>query len=221
MIITVGNTKGGVGKSTTALQLALDLASGYTLGEVARVWLIDGDRQQTSLTAVTQRGEAGKPVIPAAAYADGATLRAQVMQQRGGFDHIVIDVGGRDSSALRAALTVSDVVLIPFLPRSFDLWALDDMASLLEETRAVHDIRALAFLNSADPQGTDNAEAAEAVKGVKGIELLPVSLNRRKAFAHASGAGLHVDEYKPRDGRACKEISDLLRATFDVMPISL
>lgn len=217
MIITVGNTKGGVGKSTAALQIALDLALGLTHGEESRVWLIDGDRQQTSITAITGRAESGKPMIAAAAYADGATLRAQVTQQGGGFDHIVIDAGGRDSSALRAALTVSDVVLIPFLPRSFDLWAIDDMAQLLEQTRAVHDIRALAFLNSADPQGKDNVEAVEAVKGVQGIELLPATLNRRKAFAHASGAGMHVDEYKPRDAFACKEVRELVRATFDAM----
>ena len=40
---------------------------------------------------------------------------------------IVIDAGGRDSTALRAALVLADHVLIPLQPRSFDLWALNDM----------------------------------------------------------------------------------------------
>ncbi|MNN99985.1 hypothetical protein D3C81_2197700 [compost metagenome] len=75
-------------------------------------------------------------------------------------------------------------------------------------------------MNSADPQGGDNADATAAVAEVQGIDLLPARLNRRKAFAHASGAGLHVDEYKPRDGRACKEMSDLVRATFAAMELS-
>ena len=215
MIFTVGNTKGGVGKSTTAVQLALGLS---LTGE--RVWLVDGDRQQTSVAAITVRAESGLSPIAASAYSDGATLRAQVTQQRANFDHIVIDVGGRDSSALRAALTVSDVILIPFLPRTFDVWAFNDIATLLEETRAVHDIRALAFLNSADPQGSDNTDAAEAVAGYPGIELLPVRLNRRKAFAHSSGAGLHVSEYKPRDARACEEVEQLQKIVFDIMNTS-
>lgn len=42
------------------------------------------------------------------------TLRAQVQQQRGKWDDIVIDVGGRDSTALRAALILSDVLVVPF-----------------------------------------------------------------------------------------------------------
>lgn len=212
MILTVGNTKGGVGKSTTALQIALGLAKAGS-----NVWLVDGDRQQTSLAAITMRAESGLVMIDAAAYADGATLRAQVQQQRAKFDHIVIDVGGRDSSALRAALVVSDVVLIPFLPRAFDVWAFDDIAKLLEETRAVNDIRALAFLNSADPQGSDNADAAAAIAEYPGIDLLPVRLNRRKSFAHASGSGLHVSEFKPKDAKACEEIDALQAAIFDAM----
>jgi len=32
-------------------------------------------------------------------------------------------VGGRDTGSPRAALTVSDAILIPFRPRSVDLWA--------------------------------------------------------------------------------------------------
>ena len=40
----------------------------------------------------------------------------------GKYDHIIIDVGGRDTGSLRAALTVADAILIPFQPRSVDLW---------------------------------------------------------------------------------------------------
>lgn len=216
MILTVGNTKGGVGKSTTALQLALGLAA-----DGARVWLVDGDRQKTSLSAITLRSENGHDAIAASSYSDGATLRTQVLQQRANYDHIVIDVGGRDSSALRAALIVSDVLLIPFLPRTFDVWAFGDIAELLEETRAVNDIRALAFLNSADPQGSDNDDARAAVAAYPGIDLLPIRLNRRKAFAHASGAGLHVDEYRPRDARACEEVAALKQAVLDIVNTSV
>lgn len=209
MIVTVGNPKGGVGKSTLAVQLSLGLAA---RGE--RVWLIDGDRQGTSIGAITVRAEGGRSTIPAAAYPDGATLRSQVMQQRHLHDHIIIDAGGRDSTALRAALAVSDVVLIPFLPRSFDVWALNDAAAILAEARAVNDIKAWAVLNGADPQGGDNAEAEEAIRDLDGIELLSARVTRRKAIAHASGAGLHIEEYKPRDAAACAEIAALTDMLF-------
>lgn len=219
-IFAVVHTKGGVGKSTTAVQLALGLARqqkvGAPPGTLNKVWLVDGDRQKTSLTAITARAEAGRTMIAASAYDQGATLRAQVTQQRGAYDHIVIDCGGRDNSALRAALTVADVALIPFLPRSFDIWAFEDISALLEETRAVHDIRAIAFLNLADAQGGDNEGAAEAVAAYPQLELAPFRMNRRKAIAHASGAGMHISEYRPRDPLACEEVERMENFLLDI-----
>lgn len=59
MIFTIGNTKGGVGKSTLALNLAIALAS-----RGRRVWIVDGDRQGTTSTAMSIRAAAGKlPLI--------------------------------------------------------------------------------------------------------------------------------------------------------------
>jgi chromosome partitioning protein len=215
MIFTVGNGKGGVGKSTCALQLALGLAI-----EGARVWLIDGDRQQTVLNAITARADSGRQMIAASAYAEGKVLRTQVSEQRANYDHVVIDAGGRDSTALRGALAVSDAVLIPFKPRSFDTWALADIAVIVEEARAERDIRAFAFLNMADSQGSDNQEAAEAIADYPGIDLLDVRVGDRKAFANASGIGLHVEEMEKRDQKACLEIERLRNALFDAMSIA-
>jgi cellulose biosynthesis protein BcsQ len=79
------------------------------------VWLIDGDRQGTAQMAISLRAEAGHtPGIACASYPDGQMVRAQVKQQAAKFDNVVIDAGGRDSSALRTALVLSDVLLVPF-----------------------------------------------------------------------------------------------------------
>lgn len=213
MIITVGNTKGGVGKTTLAVNLAIARAlSGRD------VWLIDGDRQGTAQTAISIRAEAGHlPGIACATYSDGQTLRAQVQQQAGRFDDIIIDAGGRDSTALRAALVLSDVLLVPFQPRSYDVWALNDIAELVDEARSVRDgLRALAVLNCADPgeTSTDNADAAAAVADVPQFEYLPIPIRRRKAFANAAGAGLSVLELKPADKKASDELNALISALF-------
>ncbi len=47
MIVTVGNTKGGVGKTTLAINLVIARALAGR-----DVWLIDGDRQGTAQTAI-------------------------------------------------------------------------------------------------------------------------------------------------------------------------
>lgn len=213
MIVTVGNTKGGVGKTTLAVNLAIAQALAGR-----DVWLIDGDRQGTAQTAISIRAEAGHiPGIACASYPDGPTLRAQVQQQAGKFDDIIIDAGGRDSTALRAALVLSDVLLVPFQPRSYDVWALNDIAILVDEARSVRDgLQALAVLNCADPgeHSTDNADAAAAVADVPQFKYLITPLRRRKAFANAAGQGLSVLEIKPQDTKATDELKALLSALF-------
>lgn len=213
MIVTVGNTKGGVGKTTVALNLAIARALAGR-----EVWLIDGDRQGTAQTAISIRADAGHtPGIACASYPDGPTLRAQVQQQAAKFDDIIIDAGGRDSTALRAALVLSDALLVPFLPRSFDVWALNDIAALVDEARSVRDgLRAYAVLNCADPgeSSTDNAEAAEAVTDVPQFEYLAAPIRRRKSFANAAGQGLSVLELKPSDKKATEELNTLIKILF-------
>lgn len=213
MIITVGNTKGGVGKTTLAVNLAIARAM-----EGREVWLIDGDRQGTAQTAISIRADAGYlPGIACASYPDGQTLRAQVQHQAGKFDDIIIDAGGRDSTALRAALVLTDVLLVPFQPRSYDVWALNDIAALVDEARSVRDeLRAVAVLNCADPgeHSTDNIDAAAAVADVPQFEYIDTALRRRKAFANAAGQGLSVLEIKPQDIKASEELKQLIKALF-------
>ena len=213
MIITVGNTKGGVGKTTLAVNIAIARAlSGRD------VWLIDGDRQGTAQTAISVRAQAGHlPGIACASYPDGPILRSQVQQQSAKFDDVVIDAGGRDSTALRAALVLSDVLLVPFQPRSYDVWALNDMAALVDEARSVRDgLRCFAVLNCADPgeNSSDNLEAAAATADVPQFEYLPTPLRRRKAFSNAAGAGQSVLEVRPQDVKAVSELNSLLNVLF-------
>lgn len=213
MIITVGNTKGGVGKTTIAVNLAIARALAGR-----DVWLIDGDRQGTAQTAISIRAEAGHmPSIACATYPDGIALRAQIQQQKSKFDEVLIDAGGRDSTALRAALVLSDVLLVPFQPRSYDVWALSDMAELVDEARSLRDgLRAYAVLNCADPgeQSTDNSEAAAAVVDIPQFEYLPTPLRRRKVFANAASAGQCVLEIKPQDSKASAELNSLIKTLF-------
>ena len=210
-IITVGSTKGGVGKTTLALNIAIARAL-----QGRDVWLIDADRQGTASTALAIRGEAGKmPAIATAHYPEGGALRTQLQHQRGKFQDIVIDAGGRDSTALRAALVLSDLILVPFQPRSIDVWAVADIAALIKEARAVRDgLQAFAVLNLADSQGSDNTEAAEALADYPEIQYLNTPIKRRKSIANAAGSGMSVLEYQPADAKANAELNALLSAIY-------
>lgn len=210
-VIAVASTKGGVGKTTVALNIAIARAI-----QGRDVWLIDGDRQGTASTALAIRGEAGRvPAIATAHYPEGGALRTQLLHQKDKFQDIIIDVGGRDSTALRAALMLADVVLVPFQPRSVDIWAVADIAALIDEARAMGaNMEAIGFLNMADIQGSDNKDAAEALSDYPTLKYLDTPIRRRKSIANAAGSGQSVLEYLPKDEKACAELNALLSAIY-------
>lgn len=205
MILTIGNVKGGVGKTTLAVNLAIALAT-----EKRDVLLIDGDEQGTALAFTNLRTNVkGQPGYTAVAL-HGPNIRTQVRQLAPKYPDIVIDVGGRDTGSLRAALTVTNVVLIPAKPRSFDLWGVDQTADLVAEAREINeDLRAIAVLNEADPQGKDNQAAIDALNDIPGLEVAPIMIGRRKAFPNAAASGLSVLEYHD-DHKASDEMRQLV-----------
>jgi chromosome partitioning protein len=212
MIVTIGNTKGGVGKTTLALNVAIARAL-----QGRDVWYIDGDRQGTGQIALTIRAENGAtPVIACAQYSEGSTLLQQVKKMGGKFQDIVIDVGGRDSSALRSALSLTDVLIVPFAPRSLDVWALSDISNLIQETQDIRgEFPVYAVLNNADATGNDNTEAIEALEDYPLLQYIDCPIKRRKSIATSAGKGLSVLEYSPKDQKASEEIQTLVDRIFN------
>ncbi|WP_247871257.1 MULTISPECIES: AAA family ATPase [unclassified Azospirillum] len=211
----MGNTKGGVGKTTVATNLAIHHANAG--GDVL---LVDGDEQGSAATFTELRASGRPDRNPGytCVRLEGAALRTQVRALTPKYDTIIIDVGGQNTGSLRAALTVSHAVLIPVQPRTLDVWATDQIVELVGEARAVNpELRALAFVNLADPQGLagkDNRDTLAALRDTAGIEALDAMLVRRKSFANAIAAGLGVTEQvgRDRDARAVEELLALVAA---------
>jgi chromosome partitioning protein len=68
-------------------------------------------------------------------------------------------------------------------------------------------LRIVAFLNRADPYGSDNDACKAILSDVEWLEFADTPLGNRKAFGKAIASGLAVTELKPQDPKASDEAS--------------
>ncbi|MBF0344547.1 MAG: AAA family ATPase [Nitrospirae bacterium] len=201
MILTIGNTKGGVGKSTVACNLAVTAAiNGQS------VLLIDADIQASSLAF---RASREKNDIQAMAITT-PTLHKDLIRLSG-FDLIIVDSGGRDSTVFRSAIMACDTLVIPCLPSQVDFWAASDVIEILKEARVYKDIPASFLLNQVVPNTNLGKEAKEAIKDFN-IPLLNTAIYSRVAYKSCFGQGLGVIECS--DAKASNEIRSLYDELF-------
>ncbi len=207
MILTVGNIKGGVGKTTQAVNIAIERAGqGYT------VLLIDADEQGTASTFSDVRADELGDTKYQTVKLHGKSVRQQGRALASKFDYTIIDCGGRDTGGLRAAMTITDKLIIPLAPRSFDLWAVDQMAELIEEVDSVRDgLEVYCVLNMADFQGADNKDTLEMLNDYPRFIVVTSTIARRKSWANAASAGLGIIEYKPADKKAISEFKNMMK----------
>ena len=213
MILTVGGIKGGSGKTTIATSIAIIRAS-----QNKDVLLVDADDQETASDFSMLRKEtAGNFPSYTCIKLSGSSVRTEVISLSKKYDDIIIDTGGRDTSSQRAALTVSNQLLVPFVPRSFDVWTLEKVSNLVTEIQTVNPgLKACAFINRGDPKGQDNLETAELLKESPSLEFLDMVIGNRKAFGNAASKGVCVTELKPFDERAVEEVNRLYRYLFNL-----
>jgi len=210
MIIVSGGTKGGCGKTTLATNLAIMRAQSGR-----EVLLIDADDQETAtdftIVRTERLGSSGYTSIKLT----GPAVRSETMKLAKKYDDVVIDVGGRDTTSQRAALSIAHVLLVPFVPRSFDVWTLEKVAELVKEIKTINpELKAWTFINRADPAGNDNEEAAEVLQDTEELTYINAPLGARKAFGKAAAQGLAVTELKPQDDKAVAELETLFQIVF-------
>lgn len=214
MILVAGGIKGGSGKTTLATNLTVIRSR-----EGRDVLLVDADDQRSAAEFTELRAEEMEDTGYTCIQLDGKAVRDQIQRLSDKYDDIIVDTGGRDTTSQRAALTVADVLVVPFGPRSLDIWTLERVEDLVADGRAVNpDLEAYSFINRADHQGSYNEETREVLSDSEEVKFIEPTLGDRKAFAIAFDYGQSIVEYTPRDKKAIREMRELYEAVFDVVP---
>ncbi len=132
MIILVGGEKGGSGKSCLAQNVAVYLTlQNYT------VLIVDCDPQRTSSDWIQARNT--NPQLPLINCVQlYGKIRNDLLSLENHYDYVIVDCGGQDNLALRAAMSVADHTLIPLRPKRRDLKTVPHMEDILTTCKMVN-----------------------------------------------------------------------------------
>jgi chromosome partitioning protein len=211
MLVVVGGIKGGGGKTTLSTNLAV-----WCARKGRKTLLIDADEQKSATSWAEQREATfAEPNannvfdilnFPTIALS-GKFLYQQLQRLKGDYEDIIVDTGGRDTTSQRSALTIADKFLVPFKPRSLDVWTLGDVKRLIDEIQAVNpNLKSFYAINQGDARGSDNNDAMELIADMKCMDCVPGIIGYRKAFSNAAAQGLAVWEVERPDDKACAEM---------------
>ncbi len=192
VFVAVGNQKGGVGKTT----LAVNLAS-YFAGRGVVV-LVDADPQATALEWAEGGNLPARVVaIPLDDDADPAKWARAVAGIEA--DVVVIDCPPQRGAAMAAALALADVLVIPVTPSGADLRATERTLELVREARRRRgdSLPRVLLVPSRVDRRTAAGREIEAVLIELGEPVGPM-VSQRSAMVDAFSARRWVGQYAPK-----------------------
>lgn len=199
MILLVGNSKGGCGKSTLVVNIAAALCQ-----QGKDVVIVDADSQQGTASQWAQdRNEKDVPKLNCLELSDNVKLPLIDLGER--YEFVLVDAAGHDSRELRTAMLAADILLVPFRPSQPDLDSTHRILNIVNDAKDYNsDLTVKAVLTAAPT----NPFIKEAQISRKILSKLPefsvckTIIHDRKAYRDTICEGLGVVDWKDQKAKA-------------------
>lgn len=212
MVISVTNLKGGVGKTTVSVNIAVGLAlKDYS------VCLVDSDREQRSATEWRDNRTVVSPQITVVSVSE-KQFTSEIKALRDKFDIVLIDGVPQLSELAQYTIGVSDLVIIPITPSLIDYRGFETFYKKYKEIKTMKEemggrVKGAVLINRVQRNRLVN-EIPDAVQSY-GITLFKSRLVDRLAYKDTFTEGLSVLEYK--DEKAKEETRLLIEEIIELM----
>lgn len=204
MIVSILNQKGGAGKTT----IATNLARSFVLSDCGKVLLVDSDPQGSARDwHVCANGELLNVI-----GLDRPTLEKDIKTASYDYDWVFIDGAPGLTTMAIAAIKSSDIILIPVQPSPYDLWATEDLISLVAEriNWTGDKVKAAFIISRKIPNTIISNEIKDILQCYRvshGIPTFEHGTVQRIIYATSAAMGSTVLEGK--DNEAAKEIMNI------------
>lgn len=218
MIILLGNTKGGCGKSTLAINICASLAQ-----QGKDVLLVDADRQSTASKWMQERERSTQELTPIHCAQRYGNISKALKDFNNRYEYVIVDAGGyeQNNEELHTALIAADILLTPFRPTQQDLDVLESICNLIKKSRWVNEnliARAILTIAPTTPNIKDIASAKAYISAYPEVSLINTVVHYRKIFTDSMSDGMGVCETKGQSEselKARQEIAGLLKELLD------
>ena len=199
-VITIAQQKGGTGKTTLAVHLALAFIKYHNL----KIAIIDTDPQGSLgkwFMIRTEKNISNKNLTFKTASLWGAQYESKSLKKD--HDIIIIDTPPKIESDARPAIEAADLVLIPVAPSHVDFWATEAIIDIAKKAKR----KILIQINRANHRSKLISQTLEYINSLK-VKATDTLIGHRQIFVSSMGIGKTAVE-KQRSGKAIEEIKDI------------
>jgi len=199
-VITISQQKGGTGKTTLAVHLALAFIKYHNL----KVAIVDTDPQGSLGKWFVIRSEkkvSNDNLTFKTASLWGAQYESKTLKKDN--DIVIIDTPPKIESDARPSIEASDLVLIPMTPSHVDFWATEAIVEIAKKAKK----KILIQINRANRRSKLISKTNEYINSIN-VSAAKTIIGHRQIFAASMGEGKTAVE-KQKKSNAVEEIKEL------------